>query len=344
MLKKQIYVLSFIVISILIVQLNAQVDPGIENLTHSWTFDDGTANDYIGGANGTLRGNAQIVDGSLWTAGADSSYLELPAETISINTYDEITMEAWYSPTIGLNPNYHMLVYFGTTNNSLGVDCFWFSPARGDDVCRAAIACKDYSSSPWNAESAAIGIEYDDGELHHMVCTLSSVDITLYIDGVPVDTNTALKPDNIIANISVDSAYIGKGGYMGDAPWTGEIPKVSIYNRVLTADEVLFLYSEGPTDVEKEIATLPKEYRLMQNYPNPFNPTTNIVFELSNKSKVNLKVFDLSGREISTLVDDYMSAGQHSVRFDGTNLSTGVYIYRMVTDNEVLTRKMMLLK
>jgi len=83
---------------------------------------------------------------------------------------------------------------------------------------------------------------------------------------------------------------------------------------------------------------------LMQNYPNPFNPTTNIVFELSNKSKVNLKVFDLYGREIITLLNDYMSAGRHSVQFNGTNLSTGVYIYRMVTDNGILTRKMMLLK
>ena len=343
MYKKLHYFLSFVSVLVIIASLYAQVDPGTENLTHSWTFDDGTANDYIGGANGTLRGSAEIVDGSLLLA-AVGSYLELPAATIAINSYEEVTVSAWFIPFAGGNPNYHMLVYFGKTNNGLGVDCIFFSPARGDNKCRAAIACGDYSSSPWNAETGVDGPELDDGELHHMAFTIDPVNITLYIDGAPVDTNT-LAANNNISLVSVDSAYLGKGGYTGDAAWTGEIPKCNIYNRVLTADEVLFLFNEGSgTAVEQETVTLPGEYRLMQNYPNPFNPTTDIVFELSNRSKVNLKVFDLSGREIITLVDNYMSAGQHSVQFNGTNLSTGVYIYRMVTDNGILTRKMMLLK
>jgi hypothetical protein len=336
-------ILASFLLLFLVVTVPAQTDPGTTNLTHSWLFDDGTANDYIGGANGTLKGTAEIVEGSLLLA-AVGSYLELPAATISINTYEEVTVSAWYIPFVGGNPNYHMLVYFGKTNNSLGVDCIFFSPARGDNKCRAAIACGNYTSTPWVAETGVDGIEYDDGELHHMAFTIDAVNITLYIDGAPVDTN-ALAANNNIGLVSVDSAYLGKGGYMGDAPWTGEIPECKIYNRVLTADEVLFLFNEGVgTDVPQETTTLPREYRLMQNYPNPFNPTTNIAFELANRSKVNLKVFDLYGREIVTLLNEYRSAGQHSVQFNATNLSTGVYIYRLAADNQVLTRKMMLLK
>jgi hypothetical protein len=341
-MKKLACFLSLVSVLFLVINLNAQTDPGTENLTHSWMFDDGTANDYIGGANGTLRGSAEIFDGSLLMASA-GSYLELPASIISINTYDEVTFTAWFIPFAGGNTSYHMLVYFGTTLNNVGVDCIFFSPARGNDVSRAAIGCGDYTSSPWNAETGVNGPELDDGELHQMACTINSLEIILYLDGAPVDTNT-LAANNNIALVSADSAYLGKGGYAVDPTWTGEIPKFSIYNRVLTADEVLFLFNEGIDDVAKDTDILPSEFRLMQNYPNPFNPTTNIVFELTNRSKVNLKVFDLYGREINTLVNDYMSAGQHAVQFNGANLSTGVYVYRMITDNKILTRKMMLLK
>jgi hypothetical protein len=343
MFKKILCVLSVIVIPVIITDLNAQVDPGTENLTHSWTFNDETANDYVGGANGTLKGNAVIDEGSLLTIAANS-WLELPAGQIALNTYDEVTIETWYIPISAANTNYTMLAFFGKTQNSLGVDYYFITSARGDDMSRAGISCGVYSS-PWNGESKANGPEIDDGELHHMVSTLSSTDITLYIDGA-LQASTPLDTNNAIALISPDSAYLAKGGYTGDPTWIGEILEFNIYNKALSADEVLFQFYKGASTSigEPETSALPDKFRLMQNYPNPFNPTTKIVFELSNRSKVNLKVFDLSGRDISTLVNDYMSAGQHSVQFNGTNLSTGVYIYRMITDNEVFTRKMMLLK
>lgn len=82
------------VILILTGSLFAQgVDPGTENLTHSWTFNDGTANDYVGSANGTLMGGAGIEAGSLFMYDINQ-WMEMPADVIALNTYNEITIEA----------------------------------------------------------------------------------------------------------------------------------------------------------------------------------------------------------------------------------------------------------
>jgi len=344
MFKKLLCVLSVIVIPVITTDLNAQVDPGTENLTHSWNFNDGTANDYVGGANGTLMGSAEIFEGSLLTA-SSGSWLGLPADIIAINTYSEVTIETWFLPFLNANTGYTMLVCFGNTLNNLGVNYYFFGPARGDNKSRAAISCGVETSSPWTGETGVDGPELDDGELHHMVSTLNATDITLYLDGA-LQASTPLDTNNSIAEISTAYAYLAKSNYNGDSTWMGEVHEFNIYDKALSAEEVLFLFNKGEntSDVEREAKTLPGEYRLLQNFPNPFNSTTNIFFELSRSSKVNLKVYDLYGREIITLINGIKSAGQHKVQYNATNLSSGVYIYRMVTDNKVLTRKMMLLK
>ena len=86
------------------------------------------------------------------------------------------------------------------------------------------------------------------------------------------------------------------------------------------------------------------EFRLQQNYPNPFNPSTSIEFTLPVQSNVELKVFNLLGQEVATLAHGILPAGNHSVKFDATNLSTGVYLYRITAGSYVSTRKMLLLK
>jgi glucuronoarabinoxylan endo-1,4-beta-xylanase len=95
---------------------------------------------------------------------------------------------------------------------------------------------------------------------------------------------------------------------------------------------------------EEEVITAPDTYRLDQNYPNPFNPSTNISYTIPEASDVTLKVFDLLGREVATLVNSRMAAGDHSVSFDASNLSSGVYIYQLRTNNYISTKKMMLIK
>ncbi len=99
------------------------------------------------------------------------------------------------------------------------------------------------------------------------------------------------------------------------------------------------------TSVEEiEPITLPETFRLQQNYPNPFNPTTTIEFAVAHRSKVSLKLFDLLGREIATLVDEEMTPGQYKLQFEGAHLPSGVYFYMMKAENFVASKKLILLK
>ena len=88
----------------------------------------------------------------------------------------------------------------------------------------------------------------------------------------------------------------------------------------------------------------PYTIELSQNYPNPFNPNTVISYQLPASGLVSLKVYDLVGREVATLVDAQMNAGNHTVNFDASRLSSGMYIYRLQAGNNIQTRKMMLIK
>ncbi|MFZ6033884.1 MULTISPECIES: T9SS type A sorting domain-containing protein [Melioribacter] len=83
---------------------------------------------------------------------------------------------------------------------------------------------------------------------------------------------------------------------------------------------------------------------LSEAYPNPFNPTTVISYSIPNDSKVTLKVFDILGREVTTLVNEVKPAGTYQVNFNGNNLSSGIYIYSLITDKQIITKKMLLIK
>ncbi|HMR41955.1 MAG TPA: T9SS type A sorting domain-containing protein [Ignavibacteria bacterium] len=88
----------------------------------------------------------------------------------------------------------------------------------------------------------------------------------------------------------------------------------------------------------------PDKYELSQNYPNPFNPETKISFNLPQDSKVSLKVFDMTGREVSELVNDFKPAGYYSVNFNATSLSSGVYYYSISAGSFISTKKMIVVK
>ena len=86
------------------------------------------------------------------------------------------------------------------------------------------------------------------------------------------------------------------------------------------------------------------DFTLFQNYPNPFNPATNIKFNLPASGFVTLKVYDILGNELSTLVNEHLNSGTYSTEFKGENLASGIYIYSIRMDGLVQSRKMILLK
>jgi len=106
-------------------------------------------------------------------------------------------------------------------------------------------------------------------------------------------------------------------------------------------------FCNAPVDVEdenKEDLVTPKEFSLSQNYPNPFNPSTVIKYQLPISSQVTIKVYDILGDEITTLVNEEKPTGFYEVEFNASRLSSGFYVYKISAGNFVSTKKMMLMK
>ncbi len=97
------------------------------------------------------------------------------------------------------------------------------------------------------------------------------------------------------------------------------------------------------TDVESSV-NLPTEFGLEQNYPNPFNPSTTINYSVPRSGFVSMKIYDVLGKEIKTLISETKIAGNYSIKFDGVNLPSGIYFYQMKTSEYMRTKKMILLK
>lgn len=109
-------------------------------------------------------------------------------------------------------------------------------------------------------------------------------------------------------------------------------------NKVVSSVEILV----DPNDVDDDV--IPSEFSLYQNYPNPFNPETNIKFALPREANVRLKIFNVLGQEVAMPVNKLMQAGYHTVNFDASGLTSGVYIYRIEAGSFVQVRKMVLMK
>ena len=162
---------------------------------------------------------------------------------------------------------------------------------------------------------------------------------------------------NIIVNINVgsetsfmtdygtlDSILSGLGVEIGST--------ATVYHRVIVTDGSNETVSQSksatlergmitPNEGEQ---TNPEKFGLDQNYPNPFNPTTNISFTLSENSVTSLKVFNMLGQEVATLVNELLSSGTHTYTFNAGNLSSGIYMYRLSSGGQTITKRMMLIK
>ncbi|MDP3150164.1 MAG: T9SS type A sorting domain-containing protein [Ignavibacteria bacterium] len=104
------------------------------------------------------------------------------------------------------------------------------------------------------------------------------------------------------------------------------------------------LISSVLSKIENTHLDFPTDYNLSQNYPNPFNPTTSIDYDLPTDGKVTLKIYDMLGCEVKTLVDEYQESGKYTTSFDAGKLSSGIYIYKIVSGSYSAQKKMLLLK
>lgn len=133
---------------------------------------------------------------------------------------------------------------------------------------------------------------------------------------------------------------------LGDLNWFPQAKTTWEQNQDIIMDHILALNSSqiDVTSVQAVDNLIPEQYELSQNYPNPFNPSTTIKYSIPQQGIVKLKVYNLLGQEVVTLVSQVQNAGNYSVDFNASNLASGMYIYKLNAGNISLTKKLMLLK
>lgn len=175
----------------------------------------------------------------------------------------------------------------------------------------------------------------------------------IHVVGVYDGTNAMIFMNGILKGTLPLTGTVNKGqsatlGKSGTSFFSGKIDNVQIFNKALSYQEVSALYANTKsspiiTAIEDD-KIKPDNFELKQNYPNPFNPETKLSYKLPVTGKVSLKIFDILGREVATLVDEVKEAGAYDVSFNGKGFASGAYFYRFQTGNFVKIKKMILLR
>jgi hypothetical protein len=187
-----------------------------------------------------------------------------------------------------------------------------------------------------NQNLIAAGMQY----LHIDFWTANSTNLGVYlISPGPVETRVALIPPGASQTwVSVDIPL------SSFAP----VDLSNVFQFKFDGNGTIYLdniyFSTMLSDVRELNNSVPTDFTLEQNYPNPFNPSTNIRFSLPEASQVNLKVYNLLGQEVATLVDQFMNSGTFEISFDASNLPAGIYTYSLNAGNFQSVKKMMLVK
>jgi hypothetical protein len=158
----------------------------------------------------------------------------------------------------------------------------------------------------------------------------------------------------IFAGGSTGKVYVSSDKGTNWELFTGGLPGIFNINFLAVKGKSIFAGTAGGglwmhsiselVGVSEENIGLPKQFTLSQNYPNPFNPTTIIQYSLATKQFVTLKVYNLLGKEITTLVNEERPEGQYSLNFNAGNIPSGVYFYTIRAGSFTETKKMLLLK
>jgi hypothetical protein len=211
--------------------------------------------------------------------------------------------------------------------------------AVSNDVWLSTSGAADYIlgnnvQSPLNADGSAgkynfaISVAPQGNGTQIVTATIYKSDSSYYWTGSATDNNSSL------VTTKFNSLMFALGG--GNTTTALKLTNVNVDLKKPLGAKV--------TDVNSIENGVPVAYALSQNYPNPFNPSTMINFALPKSGNVSLKVYDILGREVSTLVDGNMNAGYHQVNFNASKLASGVYFYRLTAGDFVSVKKLMLLK
>ena len=147
-----------------------------------------------------------------------------------------------------------------------------------------------------------------------------------------------------VNNLYIDTSYQVQGSELNNFNVTLPAYGSAVYTIAISEEAVVLPPIPPIVSVGNETASVPKSYVLFQNYPNPFNPSTTIRFSIINPDVVKIKIYDVLGREVRTLVNEFKQAGTYELQFSANGLASGIYLYRIESGNFVQTKKMILLK
>jgi outer membrane protein assembly factor BamB len=295
---------------------------------------------FIKDASATYRVNGKpLVDGNYIYVGTEAD------EDTKIGTLlilDKATGEAKGKLNIGAQVYSSPIlnngtIYFGATNGFV-----------------YAVNKEEFLNTPYPDTYMTCPNKIDFGKLQNV----GSCDTTIYVSNKGLGTDSiivtsALLPsqvtfepasfklapnDSQAVAIKINLAGLNAKKYTGQIIVTSyNGPSLKMIKRAIT------FTVENVSDVESD-NNLPKNYSLSQNYPNPFNPSTLIQYELPASSNVVLKVYDIMGREVATLVDEYRSAGSYQIKWNAEKLTSGTYIYTLKAGGFIKSGKMLLMK
>jgi len=172
----------------------------------------------------------------------------------------------------------------------------------------------------------------------------SKVKVKALINGQPVwqmreiVSQSGYNSENLVLNFGLGNATAADSIIVQWISGTNSVFTNVPFNRYVTLSE------DGTINSINDNIAIPDKFTLSQNYPNPFNPVTHMDFGISNMGFVSLKVYNVLGEEIKTLINEIKPAGKYDITFDGSNLSSGIYFYTMKAGEIVITKRMLLLK
>ena len=329
---------------LLVVHVHSGAQVPTTGLLASYIFN-GNANDASGnGHNGTVVGATLTTDrfGNSNNAYAfnGSSYIQVPNSSALQPGSGSFSLSTWF--------------YLAAVDNAKS-DTYIIDMSDGDSDYSGYELLFDHATG-----KLVFYFHYDDvwthqttptssttiqvGKWYHVVAVLNRAQATagLYVNGV-LENSRASDANNVTASSNL---FFGRRNLYSpsDAYLQGKVDDTRMYNRALSDAEIQALYNEGPLGIEELEYSSTREFSLCQNYPNPFNPSTTIRYGLPNRSHVTLAVFNTLGQQVALLQNGEQVAGYHEVKFDGSDLASGVYFYRLSAEGFVQSKRFVLLK
>lgn len=300
---------------------------------------DGSQNVYVTGSSNGAGTEEDYVTVKYSPSGAE---LWVARQDGSASGYDAAT-----AMTVDGSSNVYVTGTSESSDSSSDYVTIKYSPANGSVQWIASYSGSEYSPGEWVFPTDIPTAITVDGAGNVYVTGFSGMIAFV----IPIGDYATVKYTSSGTEAWV-ARYDGPGIFVTDFPFAMALDdSANVY--VSGGSTSLFggwsamttvKYNQGTTSVEEQKTTPPQCYWLSQNYPNPFNPSTTVRYRLPKTSIVTLKVFNVSGQEVATLVKGLRNAGLHEVQFDASRLPSGVYIYRLETGGFSQSRKLLLLR